>query len=307
MATPSRFSTSTVFGSGRAVPWLAAHGPLAYSPEQPPATDYFFQYSRILPGIFDPKVNLREHRYFGSPLKSDARFLFDFWGNTRNGNGAAQQQYSQLGVFSDIEVKEPIAAYRHVKKLYDTAGAVLIQHGSYQWISVQDQPHFERGQALLYRGIAETNAFRWLQFRPEELSAVNRGIWRKYLGLQAAMLSDSVLSFNTVHDRINRCETGGLRHATCLGDAMAIAAGLDIKSTGFANELWCAAQQSYSLDLIMGTRKFGPHYVVLKTPLSNLRITTFFAGESEVKLVDPSRVSVVETVGCQIEFIHAMK
>ena len=60
--------------------------PLAYSPEEPPATDYFFQYSWILPGIFDPKVNLREHRYFGSPLKCDARFLFDFWGDIRKGN-----------------------------------------------------------------------------------------------------------------------------------------------------------------------------------------------------------------------------
>ena len=32
------------------------------------------------------------------------------------------------------------------------------------------------------------------------------------------MLSDSVLSFNTIHDRIKRCETGGLRHGTWLGD-----------------------------------------------------------------------------------------
>jgi hypothetical protein len=307
MATLSRFSTSTVFDLGRPVPWLAAQGPLAYSPEEPPPTEYFFQYSWILPGIFDPKVNLREHRYFGSPLKSDARFLFDFWGNVRNANGAASQQYSQYGVFSDNEVKAPMAAYRHIKKLYDTAGSVLIQHGSYQWISEQDQPHIERGQALLYRGIAETKAFRCLQFRPEELSAVNRDIWRKYLGVQAAMLSDSVLSFNTAHDRVNRSETGGLRHATWLGDQMATAAGLDIKSTGFANQLWFAAQQSYSLDPAMGTRKFGPHYVVLKTPLSNLRITTFFAGESEVKLVDPSRVSVVETIGCQVESVQAMQ
>lgn len=307
MATRSRFSTSTVFESGRSVPWLAAQGPLAYSPEEPPGTDYFFQYSWILPGIFDPKVNLREHRHFGSALKSDVRFLFDFWENIRNGNGALLQRYSQLGVFSDIEVKAPIAAYAQVKKLYDTAGSVLIQHGSYQWISDQDQPHIERGQVLLYRGIAETKAFRCLQFRPEELSAVNRDIWRKYLGVQAAMLSDSVLSFNTVHDRVNRCETGGLRHATWLGDAMATAAGLDVKSIGFANQLWCAAQQSYSLDPVMGTRKFGPHYVVLKTPLSNLRITTFFAGESEVKLIDPSRVSMVETVGCRVESVQAMQ
>jgi hypothetical protein len=57
----------------------------------------------------------------------------------------------------------------------------------------------------------------------------------------------------------------------------------------------------------MGMRKFGPHCVVLKTPLSNLRITTFFAGESEVKVVDPSRVSVVDTVGCQVESVQAMQ
>ena len=99
MAALSRFSTSTVFGSGRLVPWLAAQGPLAYSPEEPPARDYFFQYSWILPGIFDPKVNLREHRYFGSPLKNSARFLFDFWGNVRKRNGAALQQYSRTWCF----------------------------------------------------------------------------------------------------------------------------------------------------------------------------------------------------------------
>jgi len=277
----------------------------ARATQQRPATDYFFQYSWILPGIFDPKVNLREHRYFGNRLKNSARFLFDFWGNIRKGNGAALQQYSQLGVFSDIEVKAPIAAYHHVRKLYDAAGSVLIQHGSYQWISDQAQPNIERGQVLLYRGIAENTAFRCLQFQPEDLSAANLDIWRKYLRVQATMLSDSVLSFNTIHDRVNRCETGGLRHATWLGDEVATTAGLDIKSAGFANELWCAAQQSYSLDPVMGTRKFGPHYVVLKTPLSNLRITTLFAGESEVKMVDPSRVSAVETVGCQMESIRA--
>jgi hypothetical protein len=185
-------------------------------------------------------------------------------------------------------------------------GSVLIQHGSYQWIADQDQTNIEFGQVLLYRGIQENAVFRCLQFRLEELSPANRDIFRKYLGAQAAMLSDSVLSFNTIHDRVNRCETEGLRHATWLGDEVATAAGLDIDSASFANELWRAGQQS-SLDPAVGTQKFSPHYVVLRTPLNNLRITTFFAGESEVKIVDPSRVSVVETVGCQIEFIHAMQ
>jgi hypothetical protein len=120
MATLSRFSTSTVFGSERLVPWLAAQGPLAYSPEEPPATDYFFQYSWILPGIFDPTVNLREHRYFGSRLKSSARFLFDFWKSIREGT-AAPQQYSQLGVFSARPLtssSETCRAYRSTSILY---------------------------------------------------------------------------------------------------------------------------------------------------------------------------------------------
>ncbi len=88
---------------------------------------------------------------------------------------------------------------------------------------------------------------------------------------------------------------------------MATAAGLDIKSMGFTNQLWSSAQQSYSLNPVMGMRKFGPHYVVLQTPLSNLRITRFFAGEFEVKVIDPSRVSVEESVGCEVEFVQAIQ
>jgi hypothetical protein len=112
------------------------------------------------------------------------------------------------------------------------------------------------------------------------------------------------VAVNTIHDRVNRAETGNLRHATWLGDEMATQAGLDIQSPVFANDLWNAAQQGYSLDPAMGLRKFGPHHVVLKTSLSNIRITRFFAGESEVKIVDPSRISLVEAVGCQVEFIR---
>jgi len=78
-------------------PWLAAEGPLAYSPAAPPAKDYFFQYSWIVPGIFGPNTNLREHRYFGSYFKGSAKFLFDFRASARKGGGAALQQYCEQG------------------------------------------------------------------------------------------------------------------------------------------------------------------------------------------------------------------
>jgi hypothetical protein len=54
---------------------------------------------------------------------------------------------------------------------------------------------------------------------------------------------------------------------------------------------------------VIGERKFGPHHVVVKTLLSNIRITRFFAGESEVKIVDPSRISEVQGFGCEVQFI----
>src|SRR5215831_2199536 len=45
------------------------------------------------------------------------------------------------------------------------------------------------------------------------------------------------------------------------------------------------------------------HYVIVRTALSNIRIITFFAGESEVKIVDPSRIPEVQPFGCEVQFI----
>ena len=303
MAARSRLSTRTVVDSRYVVPWLAADGPLAYNPSEPPARDYFFQYTWILPQVFDPGVNLREHRYFGSPLKDSADFLFDFWANARRCGGATLQRYCELGVIGDSDIKTPLAAYHYVRKPYNTPGFILIQHGSYQWVSSEDQPLIEAGEVVLYRGIEQASTWRQLRFEPEDLSPANRAIWRKYLGLMADMLSDSALSFNTIHDRVKRCETSGLRDGTWLADALATLAGLDIQSPGFARDLWESAQQSYSLDPIIAERKFGPHYVAVRTPLSNIRITTFFAGESEVKIVDPSRIREVRPFGCELQFV----
>lgn len=46
--------------------------------------------------------------------------------------------------------------------------------------------------------------------------------------------------------------------------------------------------------------KFGPHRVVCRTPLANIRITTFFAGEHEVRVLAPSRVELVAAIGCDV-------
>jgi hypothetical protein len=95
--------------------------------------------------------------------------------------------------------------------------------------------------------------------------------------------------------------------ATGLGDRLVTQAGLDIQSPGFARDLWHAAQQSYSLEGAMGLVKLGPHHVVVKTPLNNIRITTFFAGEWEAKIADPSRISEVQAVGCEVDLVPPLE
>ena len=40
-------------------------------------------------------------------------------------------------------------------------------------------------------------------------------------------------------------------------------------------------------------------YVVCKTPLDNIRLTTFFAGEHEVRVLSPHRVVLLESYGCR--------
>jgi hypothetical protein len=58
--------------------------------------------------------------------------------------------------------------------------------------------------------------------------------------------------------------------------------------SGYALEDWCASA------------KFGPNYVKFRTPLTNIRITTFVAGETEVKVIDPNKLDVIEAVGCTV-------
>jgi len=58
-----KYSTSTIKSDGTIVPWLAAEGPLAYTPENPPESNYLFQYSWLMPSVYKDKT----HYYFVNP------------------------------------------------------------------------------------------------------------------------------------------------------------------------------------------------------------------------------------------------
>ncbi len=60
----------------------------------------------------------------------------------------------------------------------------------------------------------------------------------------------------------------------------------------------------YALEGWSGTGKFGPNHVKFRTPLTNIRITTFVSNETEVKVIDPNKLEVVESVGCKIREVE---
>jgi hypothetical protein len=291
-------TTATIASDATLVPWLSADGPLAYRPEAPPASDYFFQYGWILPGIFADHTNRRRHFYFGATRRDEATALFAFWARCRAApRGAIRPVAASSGGLAPETVTAPVAVYEARGRL-GTGHYLFIQHGSYQLVPPDDQPCLHEGEVLLYRGLMQARRFRMPAF--DRKNPGRYAIWRRYVELQAHVLSDSVRSFNAIHDRAQRCETEHIRDRSFLTDHLAEEHGLRIHEPGPAAELWRATRQSFSLCRWVAANKFGPHYVVLRTSLDNIRITTFFAREHEARILDPDRMTMVEVHGCRI-------
>jgi len=289
----TKYSTSTRTADERLVPWLAAEGPLSYTPEAPPARDNLFQYGWVLPQVCQP--GLRRHLYFGAYTRDQARDLFNFWESARRGKADLVAHHS--GGTAHGTVEAPIAVYRY--ETYPLEHHYLIvQHGSYQLVPRQEQSDMEAGYVLLHRGIGNARVFRFPSGRASPSSRQVGDAWERYVALQFEILSRSDLSFNSVHDRAKRSETCHINDRTWITDELAAQRGLDIKGEPWTRALWSAAHQSFALRSWVSEHKFGPNRVVCRTPLTNIRITTFFAGEHEVRIIDPGRVELVAAIGC---------
>jgi len=165
----------------------------------------------------------------------------------------------------------------------------MMQHASYHIGDIDSQSRIEHGEVVLYRGIQAAEVFVLHRLTTTETR-------RQVMNLHSQSLTDSVISFNAAHCNLMRCETGYLNDRSFLFNGLCREARLDpdapaIRSvlySGYALEEWCASQ------------KFGPNYVKFRTPLTNIRITTFVAGETEVKVIDPNKLEVIEAVGCTV-------
>jgi hypothetical protein len=283
-----RFSTSTMKGE-EIVPWLASAGELAYSPHSPPDRDYYFQYSWVIPGIFQGGTRVRRHFWFGGPFKDDreVKLLFTFWNRARQGE--LHTLYASNGRSGLEDVKAPLAVYRHSDVYPCTRDRLIfIQHGSYLIVDMESQPHIDQGEAVLYRGLQQAKVFLLRRLTTEDVRM-------RLMIVHARTLTDSVTSFNAMHCNVSRSETGWFNDRTFMLSDLCREAGLEPK-----RPIWSLLYSGYALEEWCAERKFRPNYVKLRTPLSNIRITTFVCNETEVKVIDPNKLEVIEAVGCRV-------
>jgi hypothetical protein len=169
---------------------------------------------------------------------------------------------------------------------------LFIQHGSYLLIPAKSQPLIESGFVLLYRGIGSLNKFKAYQMPKENL------LLGHYKETLKKSFLDSVTSFNTIHGSIHRTETSHLLDSSHLFSE-------NFSSNRQINHDWrkflTNIQQCYTLNKEIAKFKFGPSYVVFKTPVNNIRICTYFAGEYEAKIVSLDRLTPVKAIKCKLE------
>jgi hypothetical protein len=183
----------------------------------------------------------------------------------------------------------PIACYRYQTGWDNRETYLLIQHGSYLDFDVAEQPLIKDGLLLLFRGIGMKRTFYWRTL--EDLSPDDNRIFQRYFDAHQKAFSDAEASFQIAHAWVRRCETGFLKCDSCWMD-VAREAGFEGEKGPLARWLKSVPRQGFTLLRRMAEWKFGPNYVICTTPLSNVRITSFFAGECEVNVIDPRKLAI---------------
>ena len=75
----------------------------------------------------------------------------------------------------------------------------------------------------------------------------------------------------------------------------------DVEISTDLRKLQIVTNQCYTLCKNIAKNKFGPAYVAFKTPITNIRICTFFAGESEVKVLSLDKLIPIKATRCKFK------
>ncbi len=250
-----------------------------------------------MPNAFQDR---KEHRYFGysSSLKDDCwgriGVLTAFW------QAAAKGEHTLIFENEGRRVNDsfvaPIACYAHRGKSSDETGYLLLQQGSYQLIPFADQPLMSQGELCIYRGIGQEKTFNLLTASDVD---PDDPVLSKYFTAIEKTFSDSEIAFQVAHSFVKRCETGFLADRLSWHD-VAQSCGLSTEGCGPDEALVNFHCDSFTLSRHLALVKFGPSIAGFTTPATNVRITSLFAGEYEVNVIDPRKLSPLETQGCTL-------
>ena len=123
---------------------------------------------------------------------------------------------------------------------------------------------------------------------------------QKYWAAMEKSFSDSEIAFQVAHSFVQRYETSYLADQLNWYD-LTSEFGLEVHRETIGGSIARFHSDSFGLSEQLVRLKFGPNYVKFSTPATNIRLTSFFAGEHEVNVIDRRMLEVVEAYGCAIE------
>lgn len=225
------------------------------------------KFTELFPGIFTEQTG------FMGGQGGYSEMMLTKWG------WADELIFRQDGHFAgDGSFHAPIAVYRaNPKKTpYKLPYYILFQLGNYQMLGgevflKESESLLPEGKIKVYRGIRGNP-----HYNHPKLNEASMGDYFKYIA--CSFLSPSLaLAFNGI----------AIRSET---NHVAIKRFNDFFHRANIPSRFPEMEQSHSTIKDIARGKFGPRYISMKTPLDNLRIFSEWAGEGEVRLLDPQRV-----------------
>jgi hypothetical protein len=303
MTTSMKYSTDTVLENGEIVPWLAAKGPLSYTPESPPKSDKIFDYARFMPSIFSEVRRYGNYYPFGATeFPGCPQLLGYFWNLAREKK--VKPLYILNGrIWDDGSFRSPIAVYEQRFPVSpNNAFFILIQQGRYQILPIEEQPLLPSGELTLYRGIhkfKEGEDFYLSRSNKDEQQTLSNLAF-----LQNFVFSDSLRSFKVAHYQGRDFYNEHLidRSYGDTWEKIAEEAGLtyDKKISNLATN----KDRIYSLSKLWASDKMGPNYIKYTTPVNNVVFSSWFTSGACVRILNLDLLLPTEYVGGTTRFTN---
>ncbi|MDD5455755.1 MAG: hypothetical protein PHV30_01840 [Candidatus Margulisbacteria bacterium] len=270
------------------VPWMAAEGKFNVKPGDKFHSS-IFNYGLRFADCFKEKGKFRYGA--GKP------FLFEYFDSFWHYKCLQPTVYMNMGILNGEHFKAPLAVYEYRGNL------VFIQQASFQIVPAQTQPDIGNGIVSIYRGVG--NARRVKLLKSQNASAAELKKVRLLNNLEwFYTFFNSKIAFLAMHSYVTRSEVSHInmmRFAVRNGLHYFQLKHTDKEFMEKAYNLFSVLRNSYTLDKdYNASRKFGPNYLSFRTPASNIALTSFFAGEFEVNVIDNDLLDIIDTHGCEI-------